>query len=120
MLDTDGEPLRQPGKIVARYRGHMIHLEVKKVGGSRRRRLAGPRPRHRPAQGQRPAKTAGARAGYVYLHSAIDGYYRLAYTEHPPDETARTAVAFWACARAWFAGHGITRITRVITDIGSC
>lgn len=48
------------------------------------------------------AKTTGARASYVYLHSAIDGYSRLAYTEHLPDEKASTAVAFWAGARAWF------------------
>ena len=51
-LDVDGEPLRASGKIVVRYRGHMIHVDVKKVGR---------------------AKTAGARAGYVYLHSAVDG-----------------------------------------------
>jgi transposase len=31
-LDVDGEPLRAPCKIVARYRGHMVHLDVKKVG----------------------------------------------------------------------------------------
>ena len=31
-LDVDGEPLRQPGQITARYRGHMVHLDVKKVG----------------------------------------------------------------------------------------
>ena len=33
-LDTDGEMLRAraPGKIVARYPGHMTHLDVKKVG----------------------------------------------------------------------------------------
>ena len=63
---------------------------------------------------------AGARAGYVYLHSAVDGFSRLAYTEHLPDETAATAVGFWASARAWFTAHGITRITRVVTDNGSC
>jgi transposase len=31
-LDVDGEPLRGTGKIVARYRGHMVHVDVKKVG----------------------------------------------------------------------------------------
>ena len=120
-LDVDGEPLRQPGKIVARYRGHMVHLDVKKVGripDGGGWRLHG-RDSAQNKQVDR-AKTAGARAGYVYLHSAIDGFSRLAYTEHLPDETAKTAIGFWARARVWFASHGITQITRVITDNGSC
>ena len=29
-------------------------------------------------------------------------------------------VGFWARARTWLAAHGITRITRVVTDNGSC
>jgi transposase InsO family protein len=119
-LDVDGEPLRQPGKIVARYRGHMVHVDVKKVGripdGGGWRIHGRDSAQHR-AAGR--AKTTGARAGYVYLHSAVDGYSRLAYTEHLPDETAATAIAFWARARAWFAAHGITTITRVVTDNGS-
>jgi hypothetical protein len=32
------------------------------------------------------AKDAGARAGYVYLHSIADGFSRLAYTEPLRDE----------------------------------
>jgi transposase InsO family protein len=119
-LDVDGEPLRQPGRITARYRGHMVHLDVKKVGripDGGGWRIHGRHSAQHRAAGR--AKTAGARAGYVYLHSAIDGYSRLAYTEHLPDETAKTAIGFWARARAWFAAHGITRITRVVTDNGS-
>ena len=75
---------------------------------------------HRNAKTVERAKTAGSRAGYVYLHSAVDGFSRLAYTEALADETAKSAVGFWARARAWFAAHGITRITRVVTDNGSC
>jgi transposase InsO family protein len=120
-LDVDGEPLRAPRKIVARYRGHMVHLDVKKVGripdGGGWRVHGRGSDQHRAVD---RAKVAGARAGYVYLHSAVDGFSRLAYTEHLPDETANTAVAFWARARAWLAAHGITRITRVVTDNGSC
>jgi transposase InsO family protein len=120
-LDVDGEPLRAPRKIVARYRGHMVHLDVKKVGripdGGGWRVHGRGSDQHRAAD---RAKVAGARGGYAYLHSAVDGFSRLAYTEHLPDETARTAVGFWARARAWFAAHGITRITRVVTDNGSC
>jgi transposase InsO family protein len=119
-LDVDGEPLRVTGKIVARYRGHMVHLDVKKVGripdGGGWRMHGRDSAQHR-AAGR--AKTGGARAGYVYLHSAVDGYSRLAYTEHLPDETAATVIGFWARARVWFTAHGITTITRVVTDNGS-
>jgi transposase InsO family protein len=120
-LDTDGEPLRQTRRIVARYRGHMVHLDVKKVGripdGGGWRVHGRGSDQHRAVD---RAKTAGARTGYVYLHSAIDGFSRLAYTEHLSDEKASTAVGFWARARAWFAAHGITQITRIVTDNGSC
>ena len=120
-LDVDGEPLRATGTIVARYRGHMVHVDVKKVGripdGGGWRTHGRGSDQHRAVD---RAKVAGARAGHVYLHSAVDGFSRLAYTEHLADETAHTAVGFWARARAWFAAHGITRITRVVTDNGSC
>src|SRR5665648_327695 len=66
----------------------------------------------------RRAKAKGARAGYVYLHSAVDGFSRLAYTEHLPDEKATTTIGFFHRARAFFAAHGITRLVRVITDNG--
>src|SRR5699024_4566806 len=55
----------------------------------------------------------------TYLHSAIDGYSRLAYTEALEDETAQTTIGFFARARAYFAAHGITRLIRVVTDNGA-
>lgn len=69
--------------------------------------------RRRASQDQRHA------CRYVYLHSAIDGYSRLAYTEALPDETANTTIAFWHRARAFLTAHGITRIARVVTDNGA-
>lgn len=59
------------------------------------------------------------RDSYTYLHSAIDGFSRLAYTEALDDETAATTIGFFARARAFFAAHGITRMVRVVTDNGS-
>jgi transposase InsO family protein len=56
--------------------------------------------------------------GYCYVHSAIDGYTRLAYSEALDNETAATALAFWTRARAFFAGHGVT-VERVLTDNGA-
>jgi len=60
------------------------------------------------------------RRGYVYLHTALDGFSRLAYTEHLPDETAQNLIGFWHRARVWLAAHGITVVNRVITDNGAC
>lgn len=74
----------------------------------------------REARAAARAKTRGARAGYAYLHSAIDGHTRLAYTESLDNEQAATAVAFLNRAREWFAKHGIVKIERIITDNGAC
>jgi transposase InsO family protein len=120
-LDPTGESNRTARRITARYPGHMIHVDVKKVGripdGGGWRVHGRGSAQHRATD---RAKTAGAEAGYVYLHSAVDGFSRLAYTEPLPDETAATAIAFFARARAFFTAHGITRLTRVVTDNGSC
>jgi transposase InsO family protein len=120
-LDPSGELNRAPRPIVARYPGHMIHVDVKKVGripdGGGWRAHGRDSAQHRSAG---RAKTAGAVGGYVFLHSAVDGYSRLAYTEALDDEKASTAIAFFARARAFFTAHGITRLSRVVTDNGSC
>ena len=92
----------------------------------RRRRLARPRPgaparatARRTATPTAPATTPGrANLGYCYVHSAVDAFSRLAYSEALDDETAATALAFWTRARTFFAGHGIT-VERVLTDNGS-
>lgn len=81
-LDPTGDSNREPRRIIARWPGHMVHVDVKKVGripdgGGWRAHGRG----SVQAKAVDRAKTAGARAGYVYLHSAIDGYSRLAYTE---------------------------------------
>jgi transposase InsO family protein len=68
----------------------------------------------------RSATKAGTRAGYVYLHTAVDGFSRLAYTEALPDEKAVTAIGFMHRARVWFAAHGIIHIQRIVTDNGAC
>jgi transposase InsO family protein len=119
-LDPTGARNRAPGKIVARYPGHMVHLDVKKVG--RIPDGGGWRAHGRDSAQARSverAKAKGTRAGYVYLHSAIDGYSRLAYTEALGDETAHATIAFLRRAAAFFAAHGIARITRVVTDNGA-
>jgi transposase InsO family protein len=120
-LDPSGDSNREPGKITARWPGHMVHLDVKKVGripdgGGWRIHGRG----SAQAKAVNRTKTVGVKAGYVYLHSAIDGFSRLAYTEPLADEKGATAAAFLARAKVWFAAHGITHLHRVVTDNGAC
>lgn len=120
-IDPNGETNRKTQVITARRPGHMVHLDVKKVGripdgGGWRAHGKG----SAQAKAVAAATAAGARAGYVFLHTAIDGYSRLAYTEALPDEKATTAIGFMHRARVWLAAHGITRIERIVTDNGAC
>ncbi|MCV7508287.1 IS481 family transposase, partial [Micrococcus luteus] len=75
-LAPTGEDLRQrPQKITARGPGHMVHLDVKKIG--RIPDGGGWRAHGRDSENARAAKRGlGRRVGYTYLHSAIDGYTR--------------------------------------------
>jgi hypothetical protein len=75
---------------VARYPGHMVHLDVKKVGripdgGGWRAHGRG----SEQARAAQRAKTGGAKGGYVYLHSAVDGFSRLAAWPRNPSRTSR-------------------------------
>lgn len=120
-IDPNGETNREVKTITTTHPGHMVHLDVKKVeripdgGGWRAHGRNSPE-----ARGVARAKTRGARAGYVYLHSAIDGHTRLAYTESMENEQGTTAATFLERAREWFAKHGIAKIERIVTDNGAC
>ena len=110
---------RRSGRVIRRIEtcrpGELVHVDIKKqakiplvaAGGSMAR------PKHPQRQGW------PARLGYAYIHSAIDAYSRLAYSEVHANEQAVTAMAFWRRARAFFASYGIT-VERVMTDNGSC
>jgi len=67
----------------------------------------------------RAGKERQGRVGYAYLHSAVDDFSRLAYTEVLADEKGCTAAAFWRRAEAWFRAHGVI-VERVLTDNGFC
>jgi transposase InsO family protein len=55
------------------------------------------------------------RAGWEYLHVAIDDHARLAYTEILPDERGATCAAFLARAAAWLEACDVA-VQRVMTD----
>lgn len=99
----------------------MLHLDVKKVGripDGGGRRVHGRDSEQGKAVGR--AKSAGAKRGYVYLHSAIDRFSRLAHTEPLADEKGATPDAFLARAKVWFAAHGAIHLHRIVTDNGAC
>jgi transposase InsO family protein len=112
-----GELIRASRATTVRYEkarpGELVHMDVKKLGripdgGGWR------------ARGQTPmnhqTRISRTRPGYDYVHSLVDDHSRLAYSEILEDEKGATCAAFLARAAAYFAGRGITRIERVMTD----
>ena len=115
-----GENAREP---VIRYEherpGDMIHIDVKKVG--KIPDGGGWRVHGRDSQAALESRRKkNKRPGYTYIHAAVDDHSRLAYAECLNDERAVTAVEFLERALIFFASHGITDITSVLTDNGSC
>ena len=111
-----GEVIRSSKVTAVRYErsrpGELVHMDVKKLaripdgGGWRAHgRAAGSTSRDR-----------ATRVGYDYVHSRVDDHSRLAYSEVLTDERGTTCAAFLARAAAYFAGHGLPRIERVMTD----
>ncbi len=93
--------------------GELVHVDVKKLG--RIPKGGGWR-----AHGHSREHHGGRdRLGYAYVHSAIDGYSRLAYSEVLDNELGTTAADFWHRARRFFADNGVI-VDRVFTDNGSC
>lgn len=87
-------------RLVERCRTRPIaHVAVEMDGGGWRIHGRG----SQQAKAVERTKARGARAGYIYLHSAIDGHTRLADTEALGDEKGVTAAAFLDRAREWFA-----------------
>ena len=102
--------------------GELIHIDVKKLGrihnGAGHRFIGHPGQR-RTAGSRTDAEGARRnRAGWEYVHIAIDDATRLAYVEVLANEKAITAVGFLRRAVAHFSSYGITT-ERLITDNGS-
>lgn len=104
---------RPTGRVIRRIEtsrcGELVHIDVKKLarvpGGGGHKKLGRTVTKNRPG------------LGYSHIHTAIDAYSRLAYSEFAGTENALNCVAFLDRAVAWFAKHGIT-IERVLTDNG--
>lgn len=121
---------RPTGRVIRRMQQHrcgeLVHVDIKKLGkipagGGWRMLGRGPGRRHWQADKSSGATTKYRNPvhGYHYLHTALDGYSRLVYSELLADERKDTAAAFWLRANAWFTECGIT-VRKVLTDNGSC
>jgi len=104
----------QPPPPLCRYErehpGELIHFDIKQLA-----RIV--RPGHRVTGDRQHDHTPGA--GWEFLHIAIDDHSRLAFAQLLPDQTARSAIAFFHAALAFFARHGVTA-QRIYSDNGSC
>lgn len=108
-----GQAIRASRASTERYEharpGDMIHLDVKKLG-----KIPDGGGHRAHGRGTKPAAVRGL--GYDYVHAAIDDHSRLACAEILPDEKGMTCAGFLTRAAAFFRTHGITRITRIMTD----
>jgi transposase InsO family protein len=112
-----GELIRAPRQTAQRYErsrpGELVHMDVKKLGripdGGGWRADGGTLTQHASRSDKTPI-------GYDYIHSLIDDHSRFAYSEILPNEKGATCAGFLRRAAAYFAGHGIGSIQRVMTD----
>jgi transposase InsO family protein len=93
--------------------GELVHVDIKKLG---RIPKGGGWRAHGRGKANHHTQT---NVGYAYIHSAVDGYSRLAYSEVLDNEKGETAANFWRRAREYFAAHDI-KVDRVLTDNGAC
>jgi transposase len=111
----------EPAQRYERARaGELIHVDVKKlgriVGGAGKRVRAGGQ--HYTGSFTDAAGNRRGKAGWDFVHIAIDDATRLAYAEVLSDEKATTAIGFLKRAVAFFKRHGMT-VRELLTDNGS-
>src|SRR3954447_21010933 len=104
---------RPTGRVIRRIEttrcGELVHIDVKKLAripkGGGHKKLG------------RQTTTHASGMGYSHIHTAIDAYSRLAYSEFAGLENTVNCVGFLERALAWFCEPGIT-VERVLTDNG--
>ena len=119
---------RATGQVIRRYErqqpGDLVHVDVKKFaiippGGGWRAHGRGFDGSDRAGRRNAAAvkRRGSGRAGYAFVHSAVDDHSRLAFSEVHDDETSATTAGFWGRALAFFTAHGIT-VREVLSDNG--
>jgi transposase InsO family protein len=103
----------EPAAPILRYEhaapGDLLHLDIKKIG---RFQAVGCR-----ITGNRRGRIH--RAGWEYVHVAIDDHSRIAFSQILPNQKAPSAATFLQAAVDYYARLGIS-ISRVLTDNGPC
>ena len=100
--------------------GELIHIDVKKLGrivGGSGKRINGGSSHYTGSYTDHDGKRRG-KAGWDFVHIAIDDATRIAYAEVLPDEKAVTAIGFLRRAIGHFESYGM-RVEELITDNGS-
>jgi len=100
--------------------GELVHVDVKKLGrivGGAGKRWRNNGYQHYTGSYTDAAGRVHAKAGWEYVHVAVDDYSRLAYAEVLPDEKAATAVGFLHRAVAFYSRYGI-HVEAVLSDNG--
>ncbi|MGH3020891.1 MAG: IS481 family transposase, partial [Gaiellaceae bacterium] len=105
--------LRRPARgLVVRYErsrpGELVHVDIKRLGRfwTVGKAILG------------DGVNRSRRAGWQYLHLAIDDHSRLAYAELLPSESPADCVAFLRRAVVWYTERGVV-VERVLSDNGN-
>ena len=108
---------RPTGQVIRRIEttrcGELVHIDVKKLA-----RIPNGGGHKKLGREARTGSVAHKGLGYTHIHTAIDAYSRLAYSEFAGVENTINCVAFLDRAVAWFAQRGIVT-ERILTDNGN-
>ena len=103
------------GRVIRRIEtsrpGELVHIDVKKLG-----RIPDGGGWWTHGRGN-DAYKGHSQVGYDFVHSAVDAYSRIAYSEILNAEDTVCCTGFLERANAWFALHDVV-IERVLTDNG--
>jgi transposase InsO family protein len=111
-----GQIIRASKVTAVRYErqrpGELVHMDVKKIG----RIPDGGGWKARGRLGSQTQARKNVKIGYDYIHSVVDDYSRLAYSEILIDEKGATCAAFLQRAADYLRAHGIDHIEALMTD----
>jgi transposase InsO family protein len=101
-------PVDPPNRYERARPGELVHVDIKRLGRF-----------HTPGKAVLHDRiTHSPRAGWQYVHLAIDDHSRLAYAEILPTESPADCARFLRRAVTWYAGHDVI-VERVISDNGN-
>lgn len=106
---SDVVPVSPPNRWQRRHGGELVHIDIKRLPRFDRPGHAG--------GGDRTKNTR--KAGYEYLHVAIDSASRVGFALMLPDQSKYSAVKFLIAALKHFRALGI-KVTAIMTDNGGC